>query len=1011
MALAISVIDELNRCAIPFDYLPNGWLRVLCPFHADTHPSCDINTNHPEGIFKCHSCNATGDFVAFLTRKLNNIISVNAQQGIQAKPLERWQVYYELQQRYGDSTDKLVEPEVIERYHQNIWQAVPLLEQLYLRGVTDESIRRYRLGEFKGRITIPIKNAQGVYINVMKYAPGAPKGTVKFKSMFGRNKPRLYPIEQLEYPALMICGGFMKAIVAAQYLNLIGVGAVTSTLGETNWDVELNPFFKDKDTAICLDIDKAGVKAASERCAHVSAFASRVRLCDIPLDINQFPKGDVNDYARVSGEHVAHNIQCLWHNASLWEPPNKITVDTSEPIDVDINHAYSAEHAQQRLRVKAIISAADQSPYHIPKVVRVKCDRQQNQCGLCPILPLKDPQPLVTIHTECEYPLKLINEIEAKQNAAIQETLGIPSCKVVQFEIEKYCEVEELRISPELGLIQEPPDSLPDSLPDTDTDTDTQENAHEQNGKVIKTSFSNDSLYAPCIAVDTKLELNDTYYLIGKMLPHPKTQAATLVISEARPAVDALSSFKLSEKDAEQLKLFQPVSLEGKPEDSYEALHAKLNDIWTDTETSVTQIYERRALHIGIDLAYFSVLYIPYYGEIIKGWAEILVVADSEQGKSTAIDRIMGHYKLGEKVVCKSATRAGLIGGSQQFNSRGKYFTKWGVFPKNDCRLLVMEELKGLPKDIFAMTTDMRSSGIADIPQIERGRTNARVRLIALSNPAKPIPVSSYNYGIDTVRDLIPNLEDIRRFDVCLVLNKNDISVKTAEPRNVIPPPAKYPAELHRKLILWCWTRQAHNVVFTPNALDYLTWATRQLCDKYVDDVPILGRATTRQKLARLAVAIACRVFSCDEEYNKVIVKQPHVKLVHEFLDKHYSSKSCGYADYSEYIKTDGILKNPESITTEITTSPHAQDLVEHLLNTTEIEQQDICDWCGWDKMQALPLISVLVRNNALIRETRFYRKTPQFIELLQKLLSNGRLGTGVNSIVPEHIRSRREKF
>ncbi len=34
------------------------WVKVICPFHDDHHPSLSINLR--EGFFKCHSCDAKG---------------------------------------------------------------------------------------------------------------------------------------------------------------------------------------------------------------------------------------------------------------------------------------------------------------------------------------------------------------------------------------------------------------------------------------------------------------------------------------------------------------------------------------------------------------------------------------------------------------------------------------------------------------------------------------------------------------------------------------------------------------------------------------------------------------------------------------------------------------------------------------------------------------------------------------------------------------------------------------
>lgn len=931
--LSAEVLPELERVGIKFEFLPNDWVRVLCPFHDDTTPSCDINTSTK--MFKCHSCRKTGDLVTFIAR---------------VSKTERWSVIADFAARYGDVNDRIVDPQLIETWHQRIWQAEPLLIQLRKRGVTDEMIRRYRLGETGGRIQIPVKNSSGLYVNVVGYSPGAP--TQKFIHMRGRGRiPRLYPYEQLKYEKIMLCGGFMKAIVAAAQLNPVGIGAVTAASGETNWDPSLNMAFKDKEVIVCLDIDEAGQTAAEERCKNLLPFALKIFRLDLPLDWRDFPKGDINDFVATGGDLVP-----LVQSLSEWRPA-QIAARKDEPImELDINDAFSARYSGRRVKVKAMVAAVGNQPYHLPSEIRARCDRKQESCGTCPVFSM-ERDPLIEIPPESPVLLAMMDENVDHQARRLKEALLIPECPSVKFEVEKYGDVEDSQLCPDLSISSETPDSV----------------------------------YVAAAGINTRFELNETYYLTGRFVPHPRTQSAHFVVSQAEPAVDALTSFKL--EAPEMLECFQPRDW------SLEQLEAKLEDIYTDLENEVTQIFQRRQLHLAIDLAYHSCMLIPYGDIPVKGWVETLIVSDTSQGKSTAVERMRNHYGLGETVTCKNATTAGLIGGAAQFDGSRKWFIKWGVFPTHDRRLVILEELKGMHHEVFSKLTDMRSSGIADIPKIERRRAHARTRLIALTNTRRGKDVAAYGYGIDCIRELIPNLEDIRRFDLALVLSKEEVDVRELHQRERVKVRnPRYTSEACRQLVLWAWTRSPGQVKVAKEVAEVLTQETLKLCDKYSDDMPLLDRGSARQKLARLATALACRTFSTDEDYENVHVRESHVKYVSNFIDACYSTKAHGYHEFSKrrLAKTDVI--DPNKVMRAILASPFPRQLATRLLEATEIDRQDVCDWCGWDSQLAQTFMSVLTRNSCIERDGKMYKKTASFVRLLQEKLNNGAFK------VPDHV-------
>ena len=917
----INVLAELERIGWSSEWASDEEVRVKCPFHEDTTPSCSINIE--KRVFSCQTagCGASGDFIKFLCGALKTTRQV---------------IYADLSTRYVLDTTKIISAEVIERYHRRIKEAKPLLRQLYHRGVTDALIAQYRLGEDNGRITIPIPNEGGLYVNVRRYLPGAP-GKDKMRNTKGHSSPRLYPIGQLQFDKIVICGGELKAVVVADQLNKHGIGAISTTQGEGNWDMSFTPHFKNKTVYVCLDVDDAGQSSAADLCNMFSRVTDWVGNVILPLDKDKYPKGDPNDFiGQEKGEMLPVLDAC-----EEWTPTFQTNGLSKEPPEeLPLSVACTAESSGKRVKVQAVVSALADAPYVIPKEVRVTCTRSEECCATCPVYIGTDKQ---IVPDESQAILAMVGQETGKQREVLMQCLGIPMrCKVCSFYPEAMYNCEDVRLTPTLAI----------------------------------TERNTDNAMQPAVVVGKNLELNETYNLVGRMHPHPKNQQSTLIISEFETAEDALSSYE--PRDLHDLELFRP------PDWTEDAVRKKLHEIYKDLEANVTRIFQRRSLHLVIDLVYHSPLLINFDGKNHKGWLEALVVGDSSQGKSETAINLMNHYGLGEKVECKNATVAGLLGGLTQLSN--KWFVTWGTIPTQDKRLVILEELKGASTEVIAKLTDMRSSGIAEIPKIERRKTHARTRLIAISNPRSAFSMSSYNYGLEAIPELIGGLEDIRRFDICHVVNKVEVDAEKLNQLQTARPQVEhaYTGELCRRLILWAWTREPDQVIFEDSKM-VLEESTR-LCGLFTDAIPIVDRGSMRLKLARLAAAVACRTFSTTEDHTACLVRPCHVQFASKFLETIYSSAVFGYLDYTKAQALTDTIKDPEMIRKHVADTPFPKDFIEQLLHTPSIDAQDIKDWCGWDHVAATNLISLLVRKFAIRRDGRQYRKSPAFIEMLKEM-------------------------
>lgn len=931
----VSVLAEFERSGTAFEYASNEEVKICCPFHDDHSPSCFVNIK--KALFVCHTagCGKSGNILQLFARIGNTL------QGV---------VLADLQTRYDlDGTQKVIEPALIEEYHAKIWNAHPLREELYKRMVTDEDIRHFRLGEDKGRIIIPITSESQNYVNLRKYLPGAP-GPEKMRNVKGHGETRFYPSEQLRFDQLLFVGGEVKTYPAIRELNQYGIGCITATCGEDNLTIELARRLTGKTIYMCLDIDEAGIKAAHTRCIQLCRFARWIsQPIKLPLDIDKFPKGDISNYYAIGGK-----MKPLIDSAPQFIPVTRQRYDLDEAaVDLDLINAIHADKTAVRVQIKAVAASVDTAPYIVPKEITIRCNRDQKMCSVCPVF--LDNINTFSISAESPQLLEMVNAHKDNQLECVKTALDIPkNCKACDFEATSYYNVEDVRISPQLEI----------------------------------TNRATDRVMQPAFCIGNAIELNESYSFTGRMFPHPKTQQSTLLISSYKPTQDALSTYKCD--NLQDLSIFWPKDW------SLQGIQNKLDSIYNDFSSNITRIYGRQNIHLATDLAYHSPLFIPFEGKEQKGWVETLILGDSANGKSEVVcgssgsGGLMSHYKLGTKVESKNATIAGILGGCQKSGDR--WFVTWGIVPMNDKRLVVFEEVKGMHTDTIGKFTDMRSSGIAEIPKIEKRRTPARTRLIWISNPKYDLAVPQYNFGIEAVKELIGSMEDIRRFDFAIITASSEVNTADLNRLRASRPHVDhmYFGELCRKLVLWAWTRKTDEIQFVEEATHEVLRQASRLCEIYSDAIPLVDRGSMRLKLARLSASLAARLFSCNEDMTGLIVYPEHVEYVANWLESQYSSNTFGYLEFSKAIRLTQQLVDPDLVSQTIKVSPFPNDLMKQLIARARVDLQDIQDFTGYDREKANDLLSLLVRKHALLRDGRYYRKSAPFIVLLKQLIESG---------------------
>lgn len=398
---------------------------------------------------------------------------------------------------------------------------------------------------------------------------------------------------------------------------------------------------------------------------------------------------------------------------------------------------------------------------------------------------------------------------------------------------------------------------------------------------------------------DTKLEAGKNYQIIYKVVPHPyKGQQQVLIVLEVKESGDVVTSFEVTPANIERLKHFQGLSFKELAE--RQKYYVKFN---VDT----------RLLEF-IDLWYHTPKAFNFgFFKDIKGYLDGLIITESRVGKSTTAQELSKIYGLGAiaSLAGSSATPAGLIGGSVKAGS-GTSQIRPGLIPRQHNKAIIFEELAKAKYSLMPELTDIRSSGLVRINRSTGDLTlPASVRILFLTNPKATDegiirPIMAYPNGIEIVKPLIPAVEDIARFDFIYILGEG--------PNEIDPlwaPKQGFSIEDLQTRIRWIWSRDPSQIILTENITKYIVECAKQLNDEFLCSVKIFSTETWK-KLARFAIAIAGYMVSTNIDYTQIIVTELHVKLavallrsiydnsifkLKEFVDEERKTLTCKLSD------------------------------------------------------------------------------------------------------------------
>jgi hypothetical protein len=860
-----------------FEIKPNGEVDVLCPFlHSkgfEERPSAHVSTK--DNVFHCKTCAAEG---RFSKGGMSEVKFISLVQNI---------TYHDALHYLGMFDGKSEDEEWI-RCVENLQDQPHLLEFLTnQRGLTEETIKEYKLGYFGSGITYPIY-VEGFLLDKRTYNPEwKAEDRPKITSEKGTTN-LLFPHDQWAKsndPTLFVAGE-NDALLARQH----GFNAITNTGGEGAGLPKLFAGkFKDKTVYVCYDCDKAGKNGGRRVALQLKEAGATVYLVDLGLAGTPDDK-DITDFF-LKYNHTSQDLyQKLEEALPYQDDVYQEDKDREYPL-VQLWEVPHVEYHNKYISSRVIVEGRyDKTMTDIPTAFDWRCARPNSESKACQLCSksLNDSGTWFLDNSNLSKLIEIADVPRQQQKDALKSFIGVPKgCPGLEQKILDYTHVDKIAFSPDV----------------------------ESEGEW--TDYRPAELVGYTIGMD--LQDGERYRIYFKRYPHPtENQQTVMVIDRAETSDSSINAFRMTPEIVKELSIFQ-----GDPfvmmEKRYE--HTK----------EVVGAFSHRMVAYAVDILYHSVLGFKVNGREEKGYPEPLVIGPSRTGKSKTAMLMQRFYGIGNATNLKLASVAGLVGGADR-NSKGQFRTKWGIIPKNHKGLLIMDEMSGMKPEMIGQLTAIRSEMVAKIEKISgSGRAPAKTRMIWFANPAprdgSEKSIASYANGIDIVRELVSMDEDIARFDFIIILPDLELD-------QIISPFDQEEYEekdnaAYRHLIYWCWSRTKDQVKFDENVGPYAWQVTKQLNEQYHSTVKLFGTEAFI-KLARIAVACAGACFSHDGTGESILVKKEHVDWAAWFLKECYDNE---------------IFQLPKFVEQERVynyTNPQVNNVVVGLINSQRLLMQQL---------------------------------------------------------------------
>jgi hypothetical protein len=519
----------------------------------------------------------------------------------------------------------------------------------------------------------------------------------------------------------------------------------------------------------------------------------------------------------------------------------------------------------KKIKVKAVI-ASNSISYTIPTQIMVVCKNDKHK---------HHNHKLIDLDEEVQVELVDIRHSAMKKTlTSISGKFGFKGKCHPAIEITKQTTLKKVRIRPALS------------------------NLETKDGKITD-SFGNEwKSYDVFVQQNqiTKTEPGKEVKIIGKVIPDPKTQRITLIIS-------SIESSDNHDYDLRKIKELKSI-LDSKP------IPAKVEWI-TEQFTNYSKIVKRENITIAGLLTFFSPLYLEFEGKRINGWVKTVIIGDTRTAKSESICMLIKLTRCGQIITAETATMAGLGGATVQSTSN-QWLVEWGFLVLHDTGLLAIDGSHNLGHDLWSQLSEAESTGEIIIAKAGKAKANVRTRQIKIMNPLREdrrttVPMSSFLYPVKSLENNL-QIQNIARQDLVIFVT-DDVQVEDLNKRIASEPDPRlgYLSELLR----FAWN-QKYQIVFEDDAMDEILKQATILEKKFkCDDIPLVTN-DQKFKLAKLSASLAALTCSFNDDFTKLIVKKEHVEYVAKLIDREYSKGGLDKlaSKYNDEETNDAEVKN-----------------------------------------------------------------------------------------------------
>lgn len=319
----------------------NEEVKVLCPFHEDTHPSASINTY--KDLFHCWVCDIGYNEEQFIAR-INGISNTDA-----VKLLNKYQVQDKWEVEKG-----------------LLWSDQTMLTKVISLGFSKELIEEMKLGLIKDEfgkkyLGIPIYY-NNILVDVRRYNIMKYENQPKMKSNDNARVGWLVPYDKF-LSSNEICYLFEgeKDMLMARELG-INAYTLTGGAGAVPNEYVINAF-KDKDIIICYDNDDAGHKGMESIYKELKDIVKSIKYIEIG-DVVKEDKEDFYDYIHKYNGNIFEFYSLDQHHFNLKEL-DSIKIST-------IKDALKDSKIKKDLRSIVTVTSEFADPYSVPTVVEIE---------------------------------------------------------------------------------------------------------------------------------------------------------------------------------------------------------------------------------------------------------------------------------------------------------------------------------------------------------------------------------------------------------------------------------------------------------------------------------------------------------------------------------------------------------------------------------------------------------------------------------------------------------------